>query len=153
MPAKRERGFTLNIKSYSTKRSRAINERLTLSRRPVRRKSVWEFPAKSEELHVTDPQLVSVTDSTAKSRYERRKDADVGEWAAVRDELVRVYHYMEQPLLYMCSLCSKEVSDPVRCLDCHNSFVCCSECEVNYHHHLLHKPEIWNVRTCCFHKR
>ena len=145
MPAKRERGFNHNCKTFSTKRSRCKNEQVKIS--GLQSHCTGNEPVKSTPA-VLGNCFSSPCETEAeieKTKYEQRKEADSLEWSAIREELIKTFTSLELPVRFVCSLCATEVKEPIRCLDCHSMFTCCADCEVVHHRYLLHKPEIWNV--------
>jgi len=156
MPAKRERDFHVKVRTHSTKRRRArvdqvvINKKCTATRLPDLNLPSSAIMAESDKacMFASNIDLTAAgTNSACKSHYEQKKEASCLEWAGVQEELREVYPQLELPASFRCAVatCAKELSSPIRCLDCHYSFVCCEECEVGHHHQVLHKPEIWNV--------
>jgi hypothetical protein len=153
MPAKRERGFRLNVKKFSAKRSRCKNEQIKVlglgscsslrtGNEPVQPRLT---PAGSDHVEQGFVSTQETESETAKTKYEQRKDAESLEWTAVREELINTFTSLEAPVTFVCSICQANIAQPIRCLDCYPMFTCCTECEVKFHDSLLHKPEIWNV--------
>lgn len=87
-------------------------------------------------------QVFEEQENEARRSKKQRIEED---WAAVQDEMAKVGLSLEQPAAFMCHVCLQPVDKPIRCLDCHSFFICCSSCEVNVHQFRLHKPEIWQV--------
>lgn len=143
MAAKRERGFKLQVTTYSTKRAKCRKELVNLTQVPAVTPStdtIHSLPTPQTTLSIPDCDT-----DFAVSKYQQRRDADAAEWSSIREELVTVVRSLEEPTRFFCSLCNSDTTNPIRCLDCCTSFLCCAECEARHHSQVLHKPEIWNV--------
>lgn len=150
----------MNIKTYSSKRNRPRHEQLTVGSKttpmlPTHNGSLsssgfGQTVANSECLFAEDHDILTVATAHKKSAYEERKDTEFMEWTTVQEQLCDVYRNIQLPVGYTCSVCTKELTNPLRCLDCHPLFVCCAECEACQHRYVLHKPELWNVRIVAF---
>lgn len=83
-------------------------------------------------------ETVGVATSSKRQKLEE-------DWCLIKDELLAVGLSTEMPASFCCCICEDRVDEPIRCLDCNASFICCESCEARVHERVLHKPEIWKV--------
>lgn len=63
----------------------------------------------------------------------------------IQQELVMVGLSLEVPVKFQCDVYGQCVTESIRCLDCNVHLICCEQCEIDVHRHVLHGPEVWKV--------
>jgi hypothetical protein len=99
--------------------------------------------------NAVDPVLSSEQHNTT---YYDRKHKELDQWAAVRDKLVTVHLLKDFPSVNICSECSEQCDQILRCTDCGPCMYLCETCEAQRHATLqvLHRVEMWEVHIDYF---
>lgn len=145
MPITKISNVKLKVKAYCTTNKRRWTEYVKV----VNSKQQCTVSVSSDSW--TTPGTVdnaveeSAPDTVASSSYSDKRRCDTDEWASVRNDLLRVAVELETPCTYICCLCQAATEEPIRCVDCNASFICCIACEEGHHKASLHRPEIWKV--------
>lgn len=147
MPGRRQRGGILAVRVHSTKRKRPSTHyiNITCGATPVTTPDIIEVCSST----VHDDSSAPKSSSSRPTKYADNIREIANEWAAVREKLVTAANDMEEPTSFVCCMCHLHVESPVRCRDCYPSYVACEQCSIEFHQHLLHKPEVWNVCQFC----
>ena len=86
-----------------------------------------------------DAKLKRITWQTRQTRLETN-------WEGFRETLFSDALSKEAlPPSVKCSMCSSDLQQCVRCMDCGPCFFVCSKCDMNIHNsHPMHDQEFWN---------